>query len=125
MQIYGRDVADDPACGAGNMAIIPFRKVLFDRVDHDGIRYRLTNLVDNLFDVLGQLTSNPIVDNVFLENKTIGTSNTTINHTLGRTPRGWYVVGPNASATVYEVSKSSNNVILVASAAVTCGLVVF
>lgn len=75
------------------------------------------------------LLSNPVIKGQLLTNILLANGTTVINHGLGRKLIGWFLVGINGAATVYD-SQASNQtpqltLVLVSNAAVSCNLWVF
>jgi hypothetical protein len=71
-----------------------------------------------------------LIDGILLEGESIpATTNTVINHKLGRRIKGWVVTDQDAAATIYRVTVSGEDtakqITLYASAAVTIDLWVF
>ena len=82
---------------------------------------------ENVGLVLDEFVRRPENDTVLLEDEELTASTEkSINHGLGRTPRGWYIVDKDADANVYRSSASTSTQIkLTADANVTISLVVF
>lgn len=73
-----------------------------------------------------QLESKEILDGVLIENINIpATTNTNIEHTLGRIPRGWKVVDVDAAATIHRIDWDTLHLTLYASVEVNVNLWVF
>lgn len=66
---------------------------------------------------------------VIVEGKLIGTSDTFVQHGLGREPRGYLVIDKNANANIYTSATTNSRpkleLILRASASVTVDLYIF
>lgn len=84
---------------------------------------------DNIASIVDQVVAVPIIDGVLTDAVAIGTGDTYVAHGLGRVPRGFIAVAPNANATIYTSPTVNTNVdrmlCLRASAAVTSRLWVF
>jgi hypothetical protein len=76
------------------------------------------NLVD-------QLNKKPIIDGILLEGLTITSGSSTIEHKLGRIPRGYLVVASTAAVNVYNGSMTQYLIPLVSDADATISLWVF
>jgi hypothetical protein len=55
----------------------------------------------------------------------ITTSDTTIQHSLGRVPAGWIVIDKNANADIWRVSLTNTTIVLRASASVKAKIFIF
>ena len=55
----------------------------------------------------------------------IGTSDTSIQHALGRVPAGWIVIDKNANADIWRVSLTNTTIVLRASAPVKAKIFIF
>jgi hypothetical protein len=100
----------------------------------DSFSKRLTGneIIDRNFSELErfsrEVVAGNLLDNVIIENITIGTSVTTIPHSLGREPIGWVIVRQDANATVWEPSQAIQPTTLInlqASNAVTVSILLF
>jgi hypothetical protein len=72
--------------------------------------------------------SNLLIQGQLLPAQALINGTTVINHKLGRTPQGWFLVAPQASASVYQAAQQPNPTLtltLVSNAAVTCSIWVF
>ena len=71
----------------------------------------------------------PIVNGRLIQSVVLTNGTTTVNHKLGRPLQGWFVVGSNAAATIYDKQATNQmpelTLVLVSNAAVTCNLWVF
>lgn len=77
---------------------------------------------------LDPVIANLLVQGQLLTGQTLINGTTVINHKLGRQPQGWFLVSPQASATVYQAASQPNPTLtltLVSSAALTTSLWVF
>jgi hypothetical protein len=77
---------------------------------------------------LNPVLANLLVNGQLLANQTLIDGSTAINHKLGRTPNGWFLVSPQAAATVYQAAyqpQPTLTLTLVSSAALTTDLWVF
>jgi hypothetical protein len=77
---------------------------------------------------LNPVLANLLVQGQLLQDQSLINGTTTINHRLGRTLNGWFVVSPKASATVYEATSQPNPTLtltLISSAALDCSIWVF
>lgn len=79
--------------------------------------------------ILDPLISNRASQSLILKNIKLGVGRNTINHGLGRTLQGWFVIRQNSSATFYDNqevnSTPETTLILVASAPCLVSLEVF
>ena len=88
------------------------------------------NAQDHLEEVINPITDSQIIDGVILEDIALNSSTfTTIEHKLGRKPRGYLVIRKSAAQTVYEEAGDYDNrklfIKLRASGTVTVNLWVF
>ncbi len=62
-----------------------------------------------------------------VDDAAIGTTETTISHSLGRAPLEGFVIDRNANANIYRgtTTWTSSNIYLIASASVTATLIIF
>lgn len=74
---------------------------------------------------LQQFDDLSFLNGVFVNNVTVTTSSTSIDHKLGRQPIGWIITDKNALADVYRVSWNDRVIILDSSATVTLNMWVF
>lgn len=63
---------------------------------------------DNVETALRPILASPIVNGVLLTGVTLANGVTTVEHKLGRTLRGWIIVGQNANASIWD-SQAGNN----------------
>ena len=78
---------------------------------------------ENIEQCLKPILNSPVIDGVLIKDIDVGTSDTVVNHKLGRSPLGWIVVKRNENAVIYESATTNNNrdkvLILKASSATT------
>ena len=78
---------------------------------------------ENIEQCLKPILNSPVIDGVLIKDIDVGTSDTVVNHKLGRNPLGWIVVKRNENAVIYESATTNNNrdkvLILKASSATT------
>jgi hypothetical protein len=77
---------------------------------------------------INPVLANLLIQGQLLQNQQLIDGTTVINHKLGRTPLGWFLVSPQAAATVYQAAQQPNpnlTLTLVSSAAVTTSIWVF
>lgn len=78
---------------------------------------------------LNPLLSNPALSGLILSGVVLGNGTSTINHKLGRKLQGWFIVGINAVAAIYDQQASNQmadkTLVLVSNAACTVNLYVF
>ena len=74
-----------------------------------------------------ELTTNPLLDGVLLKDIDLTTTETLVNHTLGRLPQGWIIIKKDAAQDVYESGTTLQQrfLSLTAGGAVTVSLWVF
>lgn len=82
-------------------------------------------LQDNTRDALAFLNDCLLVEGVLIGPVTIGTTPTTVPHTLNRMPLGWFPVRLKGPYVPYEISINANNLTLQSSTAVTTHIWVF
>ena len=68
---------------------------------------------------LDPLIKNVLTQGNFLQNVSITSGTNVINHQLGRTQLGWYIVDQNAAATFYR-SQPFNNLTLTLNSSANC-----
>jgi len=87
----------------------------------------LSLLQDRLKEFVNPLENNPLFDGVLLKSiHLLAAANTTIDHKLGRLPRGWVITDHvTAAATIHRISWSKTGMVLFASAACDVDLWVF
>lgn len=86
---------------------------------------KVSRFQDNCEDMFSYLTNNPAVDGLSLGLVTIGTSDTTLYHGLGRAVQGWLIYAKYGLGDVYQVSASTTTIVLKSSASVQIKLWVF
>ncbi|MBW2735611.1 MAG: hypothetical protein JRH20_24765 [Deltaproteobacteria bacterium] len=92
----------------------------FKRADGEDVEERLRLLQENLERCLQFIDQCPIIDGRLIEDVEILAATTTIKHGLGRTPRGWVVVGKLPTFhVIVELSRSSTTLVLDVNAAVS------
>ena len=78
---------------------------------------------ENVEQVLKPILNSAIIDGVLVKAIDVGTTDTIVNHKLGRSPLGWIVVKRNEDAVIYESATANNDrnrfLILQASSATT------
>ena len=55
-----------------------------------------------------QIIRGKLLQNVFVEGVQLGTSVSTVSHTLNRRPQGWFIVRKDANADVWEPRESAS-----------------
>jgi len=79
--------------------------------------------------ILNPLLTSPLVNGLLLTDISLKAGTTSINHKLGRNLIGWFIVGINGAAEVYDKQASNQTpqltLQLVSNAAVTVNLYVF
>lgn len=79
--------------------------------------------------ILNVLLSNPSLNSNILENVSLGSGTTVINHLLGRKLLGWRIIRINAAATIYDQQTSNQTpdltLVLVSNAVAIVTLEVF
>lgn len=85
----------------------------------------LRRLVSQLATWAGQFTNMPILQGRLIEDIAVTTATVTIDHKLGRTPRGWIICKKNADARVWETASTSRTITLDSSATVTVSIWIF
>lgn len=67
----------------------------------------MNTIQDNVETALRPLLTNPLLDGTLIEGVSIVTGTPkTIEHGLGRAARGWFVISPQAEASVWETSSA-------------------
>lgn len=84
----------------------------------------LAKLEDNVANVLEPVLNAAILDGKLVENVNLNTA-ASVQHKLGRVPRGWIVVDRNANAQVWSTAKDKNFLTLSSSGAVVVTIWVF
>lgn len=93
-----------------------------------GVSQETTQLQSNIDRLANEIQQEPVMRGVLLKDQSIGTSNTVINHGLGRAYQGFIVARLNADARIWESATSSQpatQIILRASAACTASIWVY
>ena len=78
--------------------------------------------------LLDPVLANLLINGQLLQNQTLVNGATPINHRLGRTPQGWFLVAPQGPATVYQAAQQPTPdliLTLVSNAAITTSIWVF
>lgn len=92
---------------------------------HTGDRV-LDKMQSNVEDAVSQAIKAVLLNGILLSDLSLSTTQSTVNHKLGRTPIGFFVVGNNAAAVVYSSGASDDlNLYLKSSASCTASLWVF
>lgn len=74
------------------------------------------------------ILANLLVQGQLLSNVKLNNGSTVIDHKLGRKPIGWFLVAPQAAATVFQFASQPNPTLqltLISNAAITSSLWVF
>ena len=76
---------------------------------------------------LGPLVANPLLNGSLLTGVNLASGANSVNHKLGRVPRGWFIVSSSTADVVYgSVSSATDTTLtLTASGAITVSLWVF
>ncbi len=69
----------------------------------------ITQTQSNVNTAVRQIANSPIIDGVLIKNIDVGTTDTVINHKLGREPLGWIIVRKNEAGEIYESTTVNNN----------------
>ena len=69
----------------------------------------ITQTQSNVNTAVRQIANSPIIDGVLIKNIDVGTTDTVINHKLGREPLGWIIVRKNEAWEIYESTTVNNN----------------
>lgn len=93
----------------------------------------MNQLQDNIANLLEPTATtvqeSPLLSGKILEKVVLTTGSNTIQHTLGRPLKGWFIVRQRASATLYDTQDSNATpqvtLLLTASAGVTVDIYVF
>ena len=89
----------------------------------------VTRVQSHIQKTFAPLLELPFADGVLRSDLSIGTSDTEIEHKLGRAYEGWLVVGLTTNSVVYESATSNTNkrsvIILQASSAATATIFFF
>jgi hypothetical protein len=93
------------------------------------LRLTLNQMQQQWASILNPLLSKQVTQGQLLQNIALNSGSTSVNHLLGRPLVGWFIVGINAAATVYD-SQAGNptpalTLILNSNAACTCNIWVF
>ena len=82
----------------------------------------ITQTQSNVSSAVKQIANSPIIDGVIIKDINIGTTDTEVNHKLGREPLGWIVIRKNEAGEVFEsttVNKNRDKFLLLRGSAVT------
>lgn len=82
-------------------------------------------LQDNIRDALQDISDSLIVEGVQIGPVTIGTTATTIAHTLNRMPLGYFVVKKSGPGDIYDMAINASNLTLVSSSQVRVSIWVY
>lgn len=78
---------------------------------------------------INPLLSRPLNQSNILNNVVLINGTTVVNHLLGRKLQGWFIVGQNASAIIYDAQANNQKpeltLVLISNAAVTVNIAVF
>lgn len=78
---------------------------------------------------LNPVLNNPLIDGLLIEGISLSNGTTVVNHLLGRKLQGWFIVGINAAATVFDNQATNQmpqlTLSLTSNAACTVNLWVF
>ena len=89
----------------------------------------VTRLQSHLKTVLNPLLELPISDGVLIKDLTVNTTDTLIEHKLGRKPEGFLITGLKSNSVIYESATANNAaarlIILIASATATADIYFF
>jgi len=90
----------------------------------DKVLDRVQNNIEIFSD---SVIKNPLLDGMLLEDIALTTTETQVNHKLGRVPNGWIIVKKNAAQDVYESGTTLTDrfLSLTAAGTVTVSLWVF
>ena len=69
----------------------------------------ITQTQSNVNSSVKQIANSPIIDGVLIKNIDVGTTDTVVNHKLGREPLGWIIVRKNEAGEVYESTTVNKN----------------
>ena len=72
--------------------------------------------------------ANLLIQGQLLQNISLSSGTNVINHKLGRTPQGWFLVAPQGSNDVHQAAQQPNPTLtltLVSASALTTGIWVF
>lgn len=76
--------------------------------------------------VLNPVLKNPLVNGIVVSGIALINGDTVVNHKLGRTPQGWFLIDLTASATVYRNAAFNDLTLTLNSSAVaTAAIYVF
>lgn len=84
----------------------------------------INTLQQNVEDAFTKVEKNTLLDNVIHSDILISTSRT-LEHRLGRVPKGYLIIQKNANAQVWNGSITETTIVLTSSAAVTVTVLVF
>tara|TARA_R100001082_G_C4315938_1_gene138970 strand:- start:502 stop:831 length:330 start_codon:yes stop_codon:yes gene_type:complete len=70
----------------------------------------VTQTQSNVNTVVKQISNSPIIDGVIIKDVSfVGSTDTIVNHKLGREPLGFIVIGQKQGDVVYESTTTNNN----------------
>lgn len=87
--------------------------------------FEISQVQTNTANTLNILIKVPMNDGTLLEDQVITTSDTPLNHGLGRRPVGYLIVTKNAAEDVYQTAMTENFLTLKATGSVTVNVWVF
>ncbi len=87
----------------------------------------LQAVINAIADFVRPLERNPILDFIILRDVDVGTTATEIQHKLGRSWQGWFVISRSSSVVPYESTQTDDTkyLTLIAGSAVTVDLYIF
>jgi hypothetical protein len=90
-----------------------------------GASDELNKVQDNIEYVLGPVLSSAIIDGVLLNDVKLVSGLNVVDHKLGREPRGWIVVSPQANEQIWSSGQTRSTLLLNASGPITSSFWVF
>jgi hypothetical protein len=87
--------------------------------------WELSQIQGNTGTILDILTQIPFLDGVMLKSQVIDTTDTVLNHGLGRAPLGFVIMGKNGLGDIYQTASSQFSLTLKSSVQVTANVWVY
>lgn len=90
-----------------------------------GASDELNKVQDNIEAALGPVLGSAIIDGVLLSNVELQTGLNVVAHKLGREPRGWILVSPQANESIWSSGQTRSTLLINASGPITSSFWVF
>lgn len=85
----------------------------------------LDQVQTNVAQIIDPISKVQLLKGILIENVTITSGGTTIDHLLKRQPLGWMIVDTNTASTIYRTAWSVNTITLVAGTTTVASIWIF